>query len=48
MIMLVEMNVKGLLWKCAEKTSIYGQNHIQANSKIYWTLLTKEKLSGVI
>ena len=48
MIILVEINVKGFLWKCAEKTSIYGQNHKVANSERYWTLLTKEKLSGVI
>ena len=43
MIILVEINVKGFLWKCAKKTSIYGQNHKVANSERYWTLLTKEK-----
>ena len=48
MINLVEINVKGFLWKCAEKSSIYGQNHEEANSARYWTLLTKEKLAGVI
>ena len=48
MIILVEINVKGFLWKCAKETSIYGQNHKVANSERYWTLLTKEKLSGVI
>ena len=37
-----------LLWKCSKKTSIYGQNHKVANSERYWTLLTKEKFSGVI
>ena len=26
MIILVEINVKGFLWKCAKKISIYGQN----------------------
>ena len=30
-IILVEINVKGFLWKCAKKTSIYGQNHKVAN-----------------
>ena len=48
MIILVEIHVKGFLWKCAKKTSIYGQNQKVANSERYWTLLTKEKLSGVI
>ena len=47
MIILVEIHVKGFLWKCAKKT-IYGQNQKVANSERYWTLLTKEKLSGVI
>ena len=47
MIILVEIHVKGFLWKCAKKTSIYGQNQKVANSERYWTLLTKEKLSGV-
>ena len=32
-IILVEVNVKGFLWKSAKKTSIYGQNHKVANSK---------------
>ena len=32
MIILVEINVTGFLWKCAKKTSIYGQNHKVANS----------------
>ena len=27
MILLVEIHVKGFLWKCAKNTSIYGQNH---------------------
>ena len=45
MIILVEIHVKGFLWK---KTSIYGQNQKVANSERYLTLLTKEKLSGVI
>ena len=35
MIILVEINVKGFLWKCAKKTSIYGQNHKVANSERY-------------
>ena len=48
MIILVEIHVKGFLWKCSKKTSIYGQNHKVASSARYWTLLTKEKLSGVI
>ena len=48
MIILIEINVKEFLCKCAKKTSIYGQNHKVANSEIYWTLLTNEKLSGVI
>ena len=48
MINLVKINVKGFLWKCAEKSSIYGQNHEEVNSARYWTLLTKEKLAGVI
>ena len=48
MIILVEISVKGFLWKCAKKTSIYGQNHTVANSERKWTLLTNEKLSGVI
>ena len=48
MIILVEINVKGFLWKCAAKTSIFGQNHKVANSETYWTLLTKQKLSFVI
>ena len=48
MIILVKINVKGFLWKCAKKTSIYGHNHKVANSERYWTLLTKEKLAGVI
>ena len=48
MIILFEINVKGFVWKCAKKTSIYGQNHKVASSGRYWTLLTKEKLSGVI
>ena len=46
MTSLVEINVKGFL--CSKKTSICGQNHKVANSEGYWTLLTKEKLSGVI
>ena len=33
MIILVEINVKGFLWKCVKKTSIYGQNHKVANSE---------------
>ena len=48
MIILVEINVKGFIWKCAKKTSISGQNYKVANSERYWSLLTKEKLSGVI
>ena len=48
MINLVEIKVKGFLWKCAEKSSINGQNHEETNSARYWTLLTKEKLAGVI
>ena len=48
MIILVEIKVKGFLWKCTKKTSIYGQNHKVANRGRYWTLLTKENLSGVI
>ena len=48
LIILVEINVQGFLWKCAKKTSIYGQNHKVANSVRYWTFLTKEKLSSVI
>ena len=48
MIILVEINVKGFLGKWAKKNFIYGQNHKVANSERYWTLLTKEKLSGVI
>ena len=48
MIILVEIHVKRFLWKCAKKTSVYGQNQKVANSERYWTLLTKEKLSGVI
>ena len=48
MIILVEIHVQGFLWKCTKKTSIYGQNHKVLNSEIYWTLLTKEKLSGLI
>ena len=48
MIILVEINVQGFPWKCAKKTSIYGQNRKMANSERYWTFLTKEKLSGVI
>ena len=35
MIILVEINVQGFLWKCAKKTSIYGQNHKVANSERY-------------
>ena len=48
MIILVEIHVKLFLWKCAKKISIYGQNHKVAHSERYWTLLSKEKLSGVI
>ena len=51
MIILVEIRVKGFLWKCAKKASIYGQNHRAEelpNSERYWTLLMKEKLSGII
>ena len=48
MIILVEIDVQGFLCKCAKKTSMYGENHKVANSGRYWTLLTKEKLSGVI
>ena len=48
MIILVEINLKGFLWKCAKKTSIYGQNHKVAKNERYCTLLTKEKLTGVI
>ena len=48
MIILVEINVKGFLWKYAKKTSIYCQYHKVAISERYWTLLTKQKLSGVI
>ena len=33
MIILFEINVKGFLWKCAKKTSIYDQNHKVANSE---------------
>ena len=33
MIILVEINVNGFLWKCATKTSIYGQNHKVINSE---------------
>ena len=47
-IILVEGNVKGILWKCAKKTSIYGQDHKVANSERYWTCLTKEKDNKVI
>ena len=48
MIILVDINVKGFLWKSAKKSSIYGQKHKVANSERYCTLLTKEKLAGVI
>ena len=48
MTILVEINVKGFLWKCAKKTFIYGQNHKVASIERYWTHLTKQKLSGVI
>ena len=48
MIILVEINVKGFLCKCAKKTYIYGQIHKVANSERYWTLLTKENLPGLI
>ena len=48
MIILVEIIVKGFLRKCTKKNSTYGQNHKVANGETYWTLLTKEKLSGVI
>ena len=48
MIISDEINVKGFLWKCAKKTSIYGQNQKVANSERYWILLTKEKFVGVI
>ena len=33
MVILIEINVKGFRWKCAKKTSIYGQNHKVANSE---------------
>ena len=33
MIILVEINVKGFLCKCAKKTYIYGQNHKVTNSE---------------
>ena len=33
MIILVEINVKGFLSKCARNTSIYGQNHKVTNSE---------------
>ena len=42
MINLVEINVKGFLWKCAEKNSIYGQNHEEANNG-HWILDTFNK-----
>ena len=29
----VEINVKGFLWKCAKKTSIYGHSHKVTNSE---------------
>ena len=49
MIISVEKKFKrGFLWKHAKKTSLYGRNNKVANSERYWTLLTKEKLSGVI
>ena len=48
MIILVEKNVQGFLWICAKRTSIYSQNYKVTNSERYWTLLTKENLSGVI
>ena len=27
LIILLELNMKGFLWKCVKKASIYGQNH---------------------
>ena len=51
MIILVEIKVKGSLWKCIKKAPIHGQNHRVEQlpiSEKYWTCLTKEKLSGVI
>ena len=50
-ITFVEIRVKAFPWKCVEKASIYGQNHGAEQlpiSERYWTLLTKEYLSGVI
>ena len=51
MIISVEINAEGFLWKCEKKVSMYGQNHRAEQLPIierYWTLLTKENLSGVI
>ena len=46
MIILVEINVKGFLWKCVKKASICGQNHRAEQLPIgerYWTLLINLK-----
>ena len=48
MIILVEINLKWFIWKCAKNTSKNGQNHKVAKSERYCTLLTTEKLAGVI
>ena len=47
-MILFEIEVKGFLWTCAKKTSIYGQNNKVVNSERYWTPLTKDKIPGVI
>ena len=44
MIILVEINVRGFLWKCAEKISMYGQNHKVANWERCWTLNKRKTL----
>ena len=49
-IILVEIIVEGVSLEMCKKASVYSQIHRAEqlpNSERYWTLLTKEYLSGV-
>ena len=51
MVILVQIKVKGFLWKCVKEASTYSQYHRMKQlpiNKIYWAVLTIEKLSYVI
>ena len=46
MIILVEINLKGFLWKCVKKACIYGHNHRVEQltiSERYWETFNKSK-----